>query len=168
MNITLEDMRPALTELAKLRNGELEDNGETLLLRLPTQKYKDHHGQAFLEIVVRLDDGKLLLRCPLVFHLPSCPHWPQLFAACLAVQTVPSSAVQFMLMLPEWMGTGIELTLEDNTVTGRQLAMVVLDLHARTDGCFEPLMETAQTGQFTRVYQSLPFVDILEKFAARS
>jgi hypothetical protein len=168
MNITLEDMLPALAELAKLRNGELEDNGDTLLLRLPTQKYKDQHGQALLEIVVRLDEGKLLLRCPLVFHLPSCPHWPQLFAACLAVQTVPHSAVQFMLTLPQWMGTGIELTLEDNTVTVMQLGMVLIDLHARTDSFYEPLMEAAQTGQFTRIYQSLPVVDILEKFAARS
>jgi len=168
MNISLEDMRPLLTELVKSQNGELEDNGDTLLLRLPTQKYKDQYGQALLEIVVRLDQGKLLLRCPLVFHLPNCPHWPQLFAACLAVQILPHSAVQFMLTLPEWMGTGIELTLEDNSVTVRQLGMVILDLYGRTDNFYEPLMEVAQTGQFTRVCESLPLGDILGKFAARS
>lgn len=170
MNITLEDMRPLLTELAHSQNGDIEDSGDALLLRLPTRKYKNHLGEALLEIVVRLDQGKLLLRCPQVFDLRKFPHWPQLFAACLSVQTVPDSSVQFILIPGPWLGTCIELPLEDGNLTVKQLGMTLLDLYARTDNFYEPLMETAQTGQFTRVNKSLPpvFGETLNAFAVRS
>jgi hypothetical protein len=171
MKITLEDIYPLLAAFAEVQKCGLEHHGDTLLLRLPTQKYKNFSGDAVLEMVVRLDQGKILLRCMHFCRLEG-PYWPQLFAACLGVQIVPDSAVQFVLV-PDYMGpclgTCLELPLEDNEPSKRQLASCVLDLHVRTDSAYEPLMEVLRTGQFTRVKKSLPpiFGELLDLFRAR-
>lgn len=157
MNITIEDLRPLMTEIARLLQGELEDGGDTLLLKLPTQKYRNFDGDPTVEIVVRLHEGKMLLRCVEFCRLEG-PYWPQLFAACLLVQGVPDSAVQFVA-LPHHagacLGTFVELPLEDSQPSVRQLSSCVMDLHGRTDAFYEPLMEVLRTGQFERVNRSL-------------
>ena len=44
MNITIEDLRPLMNEIARFFQGEVEDFNDTLLLKLPTQKYRNFRG----------------------------------------------------------------------------------------------------------------------------
>jgi hypothetical protein len=96
-------MDDPLEQIGKLLDAEFGPDsykrlGSALAIYMPTEKYRDRGGNAYCTTLIMPKSGHLLLTCPELLDISDCEYRSELLAACLSLQNLSYSTVQFQLL----------------------------------------------------------------------